>query len=240
MIRVLLVDDHPVVRTGYRRLLEQTGDVEVVAEAGGGDAAYAAFVQLTPDVTVTDLSMAQGGGLDLIRRVRLREPNARLLVFSMHDAPLLVRRALEAGALGYLTKAGSPDALIVAIRALHAGRSYLEPGLDRTLRSGPPRETELLAQLSEREFEVFRLLAQGHTPAECAALLKLSPKTVANYQTAVKEKLGAATSAALAHLAMRHGVIGASGAPAAAPAPARPAAAADRPVPAPDAPVPVR
>lgn len=209
MIRVLLTDDHPVVRTGYRRLLEQAGDIDVVAEAGDGHAAYAAFVAQPPDVLVTDLSMAGCGGLELIRRVLLRAPDARVLVFSMHDGALLVRRALEGGARGFLTKASSPDCLVVAIRTLHAGQRYLGPGLPAALlQRDSPQEAERMAALSGREFEVFRLLAQGHSSAECAQALNLSPKTIANHQTLIKEKLGVATSAALAHLAIRHGVIG--------------------------------
>lgn len=209
MIRVLLVDDHPVVRTGYRRLLDQTGDIHVVAEAGDGDSAYAAFVQHAPDVLVTDLSMAGCGGMELIRRVMLRSPEARVLVFSMHDGALLVRRALEAGARGFLTKASSPEGLVVAIRALDEGRRYLGPELPaELLQRDPEHESERLAALSAREFEVFRLLAQGHSSAECAQALNLSPKTIANHQTTIKEKLGVATSAALVHMAIRHQVIG--------------------------------
>lgn len=208
MIRVVLVDDHPVVRTGYRRLLEQTGDVEVVAEAGDCAGGYSAFVAHRPDVLVTDLSMAGPGGLELIRRVLLRTPEARVLVFSMHDGALLVQRALEAGARGFLAKSSSPDELIVAIRALHAGRRYLGPGLSTPDRHGEPRrEAALLAALTAREFEIFRLLAQGHSSAECAQALNLSPKTIANHQTAIKAKLGVASSAALAHFAIRHRVI---------------------------------
>ena len=209
MIRVLLADDHPVVRTGYRRLLEQAGDITVVAEAGESSLAYAAFVAHAPDVLVTDLSMPGGGGLELIRRVLLRSADARVLVFSMHDGALLVRRAIDSGARGFLTKASAPDCLVVAIRALHGGQRYLGPDLAPSLlQHGRHHEAEQLAALSGREFEVFRLLAQGHSSAECALALSLSPKTIANHQTLIKEKLGVATSAALAHLAIRHGVIG--------------------------------
>jgi DNA-binding NarL/FixJ family response regulator len=211
MIRVLLADDHPVVRTGYRRLLEQAGDIQVVAEASDGDAACAAFVAHAPDVLVTDLSMAGCGGLELIRRVRLRSPDARVLVFSMHDGAMLVRRAIEGGAHGFLTKASSPDCLVLAIRALHSGQRYLGPDLPTALlQRDPQQEAERLAGLSVREFEVFRILALGHSSAECAVALNLSPKTIANHQTVIKEKLGVATLAALAHLALRHRVIDAA------------------------------
>jgi DNA-binding NarL/FixJ family response regulator len=212
VIRVLLVDDHPVVRAGYGRLLEQAGDISVVAEAGDGDAGYAAFVTLAPDVVVTDLSMAGGGGLDLIRRVLLRDPDARILVFSMHEGALLVRRAMATGARGFVTKASAPECLVTAIYALHRGQRYLGPDLAASLlHADAAPEAERLAALSGREFDVFRLLAAGRTAAECARELNLSPKTIANHQTAIKEKLGVSTLAALAHLALRHRVIGSAG-----------------------------
>ncbi|CAN5686635.1 response regulator transcription factor [soil metagenome] len=211
MIRVLLVDDHPVVRSGYRRLLDQAGDVCVVAEAGDGESAYAMFANAMqpPDVIVTDLTMPGGGGLELIRKVLLRAPDARVLVFSMHDGDMVVRRALKAGARGYLTKAASPDCLVVAIRALHAGERYLGPDLPSALLTpqAPRHEAERLSSLSAREFEIFRMLAEGHSSAECAEALHISPKTVANHQTLIKEKLGVVTSAALAHLAICHQII---------------------------------
>jgi DNA-binding NarL/FixJ family response regulator len=212
MIRVLLADDHPVVRSGYLRLLDQAGDIEVIAEAGDADAAYAAFVARPPDVLVTDLAMPAGGGLELMRRVLQRSPLARVLVFSMHDSAVLVRRALQAGASGFLSKASAPECLVDAVRDLHAGRRYLGRELPQTLlQRAPHDEAERLATLSAREFEIFRLLAQGHSSGDCATALKLSPKTVANLQTAIKEKLGVATSAALVHLAIRHQVISTAG-----------------------------
>lgn len=209
MIRVLLADDHPVVRSGYLRLLDQTGDIHVVAEAGDGAAAYAAWQAQRPDVLVSDISMP-GGGLDLIRRVLQRDAAARVLVFSMHDSPALVRQALAAGAMGYVTKGSAPEALIDAVRALHGGRRCFSP--DVALHAAPGGAApgaEGLASLSVREFETFRLLAQGHTVDECARQLKLSPKTISNQQTLIKEKLGVATPAALVFLALRHGIISA-------------------------------
>jgi len=207
-IRVLLADDHAVVRSGCRRLLEQTGEVEVVAEAADANAAYAAFVERAPDVVVTDLSMA-GDGQELLRRVLQRDASARVLVFSMHDGAALVRHALAAGARGFLTKASSPDCLLDAVRALHGGRRYLGPDLSPALLSEQPdAEQERIAALSAREFAVFRLLAEGHSVAACAKALNLSPKTVANHQTLIREKLGVETSAALTHVALRQRVIG--------------------------------
>lgn len=211
MLRVLLADDHPVVRAGYQRLLEQGGDIRVVADVGDGAAAYAACIEHEPDVVVADLSMP-GGGMDLIQRLCQRHDEVRVLVFSMHDSRLLVRRAFEAGARGYIPKSSPPQRLIEGVRALHAGRRYLAPELPAEL-LGPRAvedEGERLASLSAREFEVFRLLAQGLSAADCAQRLSLSAKTVSNHQSAIKDKLGVATSAALVHLALRHGVIAAA------------------------------
>ena len=207
MIRVLIADDHPVVRTGYQRLFEQAGDIRVVADAIDGQAAYMAWVEHEPDVMVTDLSMPSGG-MELIRRVCQRKADARLLVFSMHDSAMLVRRALEAGARGYIPKSSPPECLVDGVRALHEGRRYLAPELPaELLQRDPLDETERLATLSAREFEVFRRLALGESAAQCAQALNLSAKTVSNHQTVIKEKLGVATSAALVHLAIRHRVI---------------------------------
>lgn len=208
MIRVLLCDDHPVVRAGYGRLLEQAGGIRVVCEACDTDTGYAAFGEHWPDVVVTDLTMPGGGGLELIRRIRQRDGEARIVVISMHDSELLVRRAFDAGARGFLSKTDAPEALVDAVRALHEDRRYLGPELPRAwLQADSGDEAGRLASLSPREFEVFRMLALGLSPNECADLLHLSVKTVSNHQTTVKEKLGVATSAALAHLALRHRVI---------------------------------
>lgn len=212
MIDVLLVDDHPVVRAGYRRLLEQAGDIRISAEAASAEEAYALYCEAVPDVTVTDLSMPGAGGMDLIRRLLARDAATRVLVFSMHESEALVRRALEAGALGFVSKSAPPEGLLEAVHAVAGGRRYVGPGLAPGLRTGPAaRDSDLLAQLTEREFALFRLLAQGHSVAECAAILSLSTKTLSNYQTQIKDKLGVATTAAMAHLAIRNGIVSASG-----------------------------
>jgi len=206
MIRLLLVDDHPVVRAGYQRLLELAGDIVVVGQADRTDAACAAFAQHQPDVTVTDLAMPGSGGLELIRRLLMRTPTARILVFSMHDSDMLVRRALELGARGFLSKSSAPEALIDGVRRVAEGERYLGPGLPpEWLTDASPDHR--LASLTVREFEIFRLLARGETAAQCALALNLSSKTVSNHQTLIKEKLGVNTTAALVHLAISHGVI---------------------------------
>jgi DNA-binding NarL/FixJ family response regulator len=211
MIRVLLVDDHPVVRAGYRRLLEQSGDIQVIAEAGDAEGAYLAFAAENPDVCVTDLSLPGAGGLDLLRKILGRDLNARVLVFSMYDSAQIVKRALGSGACGFVSKNAAPDSLVAAVRAAYSGQRYLSADLSPALlhdEHSNDSEVARLATLSQREFEVFRLLAEGRSPADCARLLNLSPKTVANNQSQIKDKLGVATSAALVHLALRNGVIG--------------------------------
>lgn len=208
MIRVLLVDDHPVVRAGYRRLLEQTGGIRVIAEAGDAAQGYAVFCAEQPDVCVSDLSLPGVGGLELLRKIRARDERARVLIFSMYDAAQLVRRALEGGACGFVSKHAAPDNLVDAVRAAQAGQRYLSEDLPAALlRHGLDDEAARLASLSQREFEIFRLLAEGRSAADCAHILNLSAKTVANNQTNIKEKLGVTTSAALVHLALRNGII---------------------------------
>ncbi len=208
MIRVLLVDDHPVVRSGYHHLLEQTGDIRVIAEAGDAELAYSAFLGDPPDVCVTDLCLPGIGGLELLRKIMLRDAGAKVLIFSMYDSPQLVRRALEGGAHGFVSKQAAPDNLVAAVRAAHRGQRYLSEALSpELLKHGLHDEAARLASLSQREFEIFRQLAQGRSSADCARILNLSAKTVANNQTQIKEKLDVKTVAALVHLALRNRII---------------------------------
>jgi len=206
MIRLLLVDDHPVVRAGYRHLLEQDGDMTVIGQASSVDEGYALFVAHEPDITITDIGMPGSSGLDLIHRLRERSAPARTLVFSMHDSEMLVHRAFELGALGFVSKSCAPDSLIDAVHCVADGRRYLSPGLPQHWLHSAAR-TPAFEGLTPREFEVFRLLSRGESPAQCARLLHLSPKTVSNLQSQIKDKLGTGTSAAMAHLAIRHGLI---------------------------------
>ncbi len=195
------------MRTAYTRLLHQAGDSAVAADVGDGIAACSAFDATAPDVTVTDLSMTPVGGLELIGRLLERAPAARVLVFSMHDGAVLLRRALEAGARGFVTKASSPECLVDAVREVAAGRRYIGSELTGNSPAIADFEVEQLRALSGREFEVLRLLANGDTVNQCAEVLGLSPKTIANLQTTIREKLGVTTSALLVHLAIRHGIV---------------------------------
>jgi DNA-binding NarL/FixJ family response regulator len=206
MIRILLIDDHAVVRAGYRRFLERSQLVTVVAEGENAEQGYAQFRQQAPDVSVIDLSMQGVGGLELIRRIMAHDPLARVLVFSMHEEAVFAERAQQAGARGYVTKQSAPDVLVEAVLAVHAGRRFVSPDMAKQLTLRKMDEHPVTA-LSAKEFEVFRLIALGQSVANVANTLNLSLKTVANHQTQVKEKLGASTTTALVHIAFRHGVI---------------------------------
>jgi len=190
-LRVVLADDHAVVRTGYRRLLELEDDMDVVADFADSDAACAWFASHDADVLVLDLSMPGRGGLETLARVKARRPGLRVLVFSMHDSPAMVDQALRAGADGYLTKSSEPDALIDAVRRAARGEQPLSPDVASARAAGVQEAAHL--SLTPREFAIFRLLAAGRTVEEIAARLFLSTKTVANYQTAIRQKTGLAS-----------------------------------------------
>lgn len=208
MIRVLLVDDHPAVRAGYARFLEQDGGIQVVAEAACAGTGYAAFLQHHPDVSVIDISMPGAGGLELLRKIRQRDVQARVLMCSMYDSGSLVRSAMEGGAAGFVTKSAPPENLVSGVKTVYRGQRYVSDDLVTVaLRREVDDETARIAQLSLRELEVWRLLAQGYSVAQCAQNLKLSLKTVANNQTAIREKLGVSSTAALVLLAQRHQLI---------------------------------
>jgi DNA-binding NarL/FixJ family response regulator len=207
-IRVLLVDDHAVVRAGYRTLLDGTPDIEVVAEAERGEEACQRYAELQPDLVVMDLSLPGIGGLEAIRRIIARDRDASILVFSMHDDTAFVEKALSAGAQGYITKNSAAEIMVDAIRAIASGQAYIDRELAQNLamhRAGGGRE--IFSCLTTREFQIFNLLANGLTPTETANELALSYKTVANYTTQIKSKLNVKSNTELVHLAIRHGVI---------------------------------
>ena len=209
MIKVLLVDDHAVVRTGFRLLLQSQSDINVVAEAQSGEAACQMYAELTPDVVVMDLGMPGMGGLEALRRIRARNSAARVLALSAHDDPMHARRALREGALGFLSKRSAPEALIEAIACVAAGRRYIDPNLAQKLAlaeiEGATRSP--IEQLSEREFEVFIRLAGGATVQKIADDLKLSASTIGTHLYNIKQKLGVVNQSELTLLAIRHGLI---------------------------------
>lgn len=206
-ITVLLVDDHAVVREGYRRLLERDPRIIVCAEAADPEQAYRDFAQLRPAVAVVDIGLPGSSGIELTRRLRARDGAAKVLIFSMHDEGIFVRKALEAGATGYITKASAPEVLVEAVCAVASGRRYLSRDVTRTLGSeASASEIDAVNALSPREFEIFTLLVGGHSPLAIGERLRLSAKTVANLQTSIRHKLGAANSAQLARIAARCGI----------------------------------
>jgi two-component system invasion response regulator UvrY len=207
-IRVMLVDDHAVVRVGFRMLLEASGDIEIVGEAENGEAAYQRFPELKPDVVVLDLAMPGMGGIETVRRLVARETRTRVLVLSAHEDTVHLKRALNAGALGYLSKRTAPEELIGAVRAVAEGRVYIDGELAAKLAlqdlNGAPSPADAL---SEREFTVFIQLARGQSVNQIAETLRLSPNTVGTHLYNIKQKLGANNQAELALIAVRSGLI---------------------------------
>jgi DNA-binding NarL/FixJ family response regulator len=207
-VTVLLVDDHAVVREGYRRLLEVSGGITVVGEAASAADAYQQFCSLMPDVAVMDIALPGVSGIEGMRRILAHEPKARVLMFSMYEDAIFVRRALEAGAAGYLTKAAAPRVLVEAVATIASGRRFLSPDVAQMLALQPASsESSTHDVLSAREFEVLKLLVEGGTLNEIAQQLGLNPKTVSNHQSSIRQKLGAETATQLLRAAMRLGLI---------------------------------
>ena len=206
-IAILLVDDHPVVRQGYRRVLEHQDDFRVVAEADNAANAYRAFKSHQPDVVVMDISMPGASGLEAIRNIRARDADARVLVFSMHSEAAQVKAAFGAGASGFVTKGSEPAELIAAIRAVARGEHAMSDDVARVLAmdSLVPSKSAL-DQLGEREIEILRQIAAGSTKEQIAANLNLSTKTVQNYHYLIKAKTGMRTDAQLVRLAVECGL----------------------------------
>jgi two-component system, NarL family, invasion response regulator UvrY len=208
MIKVLLVDDHAVVREGYRRLIEKHKDLAVVAEAPEGQTAYRLYKLHEPDIVVLDLSMPGKGGIEVVRQLRQWDAVARILIFTMHQNAAYALQAFQAGAKGYITKSSAPELLIGAIRDVVAGKTALSPDVSEVLALARiSDEGDLLKTLTAREFDIFRMLADAKSIAEIAATLNLSSKTVSNYHYLIKSKLGAASDIELVHLAMRMKIV---------------------------------
>jgi len=206
-IRVLIVDDHPVVRDGYRRLLEGTGEMTVVAEAETGEAGYEAFKTHRPDVVIMDLSMPGAGGLDAIRRIRHWDPEARIMVFSVHEHPIYSKKATEAGAIGYVSKRSPPGEMVESVRQVARGEPYMILGTVDVDSEARDDERQAIERLTLREFEVFNLLALGQTVQDVARTLNISQNTAGVHQTRIMNKLGLHNAAQLARLAIRHGIV---------------------------------
>jgi two-component system, NarL family, invasion response regulator UvrY len=207
-IRIMLVDDHAVVRAGVRRLLEQDAKFTVVAEAESGERAYQIFGEHLPDVTIIDLSMPGMGGMETIKRIVARYPTAKILVLSMHENVAFASQALKAGAKGYVTKSGLADELANAVEWVVSGQTYLGSELSNKIALQLHNaEGDPMQALSAREFEIFRMLVDGVDLNKIAGTLNISFKTVANYQTTIKQKLGVSSPVEMVRLAIRCGLI---------------------------------
>jgi len=207
-INILLVDDHSVVRMGFKMLIENESDMTVICEAESGELGIIAFKEHKPSVVIMDITMPGMGGLDAIERIIAFDKKAKILVLSAHEDSVHPKRALSAGALGYLTKRSAAEELIKAIRSVNGGTKYLEPTIAQqmaiTQLSGENNPVEVL---SDREFEVFIALAKGRSTNEIADIMCLSPRTVGTHLYNIKQKLNANNSAEIALIAIRCGLL---------------------------------
>ncbi|MBF4989248.1 MULTISPECIES: response regulator transcription factor [unclassified Methylophilus] len=210
-VKVVLVDDHSVVRSGLRRLLESHKSIEIVAEADTGESAYQVYGEILPDVMLMDISMPGMGGLEAAKRILQRYPQARIVIFSMHEAVSFAAQALKTGVKGYVTKTGVAEDLVQAVLDVAKGRTFLSQDVaQKVALQTLIGDSNPLQQLTSREFEVFRLLAEGKRVEEVADMLKISQKTVANYYTLIKQKLSVNSPVEMVRLAMKHGLIDAA------------------------------
>ncbi|HSJ48103.1 MAG TPA: UvrY/SirA/GacA family response regulator transcription factor [Gammaproteobacteria bacterium] len=209
MIRVLIVDDHELVRTGIKRILEDTQDIRVIAEASTGEEALNQVREHGPDVVLMDVNMPGIGGLEATRKIIQTHPGLRVIVVTIHVDEPYPTRLLEAGASGYLTKGCAVDEIVDAIQVVHRGERYIGADIARQLALSmlPGGERSPFDKLSQREMQVMLMVTQGHSIQDISDRLCLSPKTVSTYRYRLYEKLGVDNDVELTHLAMRHGMI---------------------------------
>jgi DNA-binding NarL/FixJ family response regulator len=204
----MLVDDHAIVREGYRSLLQKQPGLQVVAEAGDGAEAYRLYKEASPDLVIMDLTMPGLGGIEAVKRIRQWDRSARILVFTMHQNAAYAVQAIRAGAKGYVTKSSPPEALLHAVFNVLAGRTALSPDIDHELAlSRLADEPAALDVLTPREFEVLQMLLDEKTTEEIAETLHVSPKTVANTRYLIKGKLGVSSDIELVRLALRQKLL---------------------------------
>lgn len=217
MIRILLADDHTMVRAGLKQILADTGDIMVTGEATNGPEVLALVRDHEFDVAVLDMSMPGRSGIELIKLVKAGKPRLRILVLSMHSEEQYAVRALRAGASGYLSKESAADELVVAIRRIAAGGAYVTPETAQRLAldAGPRTDAAPHKRLSDREFQVFQMIVAGKTVGKIANQLSLSVKTVSTHKTRIMEKMGLANQAELIRYALEHKLLDESGKPSA-------------------------
>lgn len=205
---IMLVDDHAIVREGYRSVLQKQPGLRVAAEAADGAEAYRLFKDIRPDLVIMDLAMPGIGGVEAIRRIRQWEPGARILVFTMLQNAAFAVQAIRAGARGYVTKMSPPEALVRAVLDVLDGRIALSPDIDHELALSRLADQTVAADvLTAREFEVLRMLLAERTTEQIANMLHISPKTVANLRYLIKSKLGVGSDIELVRLALRQGIL---------------------------------
>lgn len=205
---ILLIDDHVVVRQGLKSLLQQWG-YTVVAEGGSGEEAILLWQKHQPNLAIIDLDMAGIGGLEALNRILLRDKNAKILIYSMHEDSIYATRAIQAGAKGYVIKTDDAQTLLDAVNKIMNGQRYIGQKLAQNLAIDHVNDNKRpLEKLTAREFEVFRQIVDGNSLSQISNSLNISYKTVANIQTQIKQKLDVQTTANLVHLAILHGVVG--------------------------------
>jgi two-component system, NarL family, invasion response regulator UvrY len=207
-IRVLIVDDHAIVREGYRSLLAKHEGITVVGEASDAASAYQCYKAERPDVVIMDISMPGRGGIDAIKHIREFDAHARVVVFTMHSGAAYALQAFRAGAKGYVTKSSSPDVLVDSVKAVFEGRIAICPEIAQVLAFGRvQQEKSQLEDLSPREFEILRMILEARTTDEIATAFHVSRKTVANYHYNIKSKLGVSSDIELLYFGLQQGVI---------------------------------
>jgi DNA-binding NarL/FixJ family response regulator len=207
-IRLLLADDHEVMRTGMARLLERSADIDIVGEADSGEKAYQLYSELNPDIVVMDMSMPGIGGLEALRRIIARDSDAKIIIFTMHENITFAIQAMTSGAKGYVAKSGEAQELVTAVKQVIAGKNYLGADMAQKIAlHNMGGDDHPINHLTAREFEVFRLLAEGLVVEEIAERLNIGQKTASNYQTSLKQKLNINSSVDLVRLALRYDLI---------------------------------
>lgn len=209
-ITILLIDDHPVVRTGYRRLLESTPDMCVVAEAENGETGYQLWQEHQPDIIILDLNMPGTCGFETVRRIIGHDPTAHILVFSMLNNVTMVHRALKAGAIGFISKQSGIGEMIHAVRQVSSGKTYIESELATALAMYATHKDNYenpLDTLTKREFQIFKMIAEGNSNTEIAEKISISAKTVSVHYLNLMRKLKLQNTTQLIRMAINYNII---------------------------------